>query len=119
MFPRRILKVMVVFSVVVALIAGWWIYSVYRFSKPWRRVAREDTETRVLTLLGRPQYVFEWQEEPMKETFEDKDGNFTTAGRAVVKRFHYGSFLFGPYDIEFDSNGRVVAKGHNTLCCSQ
>ena len=52
-------------------------------------------------------------------TFDDENGELTTAGRVAVKRFHYGSFLFGPYDIEFDSNGRVVAKGHNTLCWSQ
>ena len=118
---RRILRSKILFATIVffSVVAFWWTYSVYRFSKPWRRVAREDTEAQVLKLLGKPNYVFEWHEDPMKATYENENGEFSTAGRSVVRVFHYQSFLLGPYVVEFDSSGRVVAKGHNTLCCSQ
>jgi hypothetical protein len=116
--PRRLLYVLILLIIIAALVTGWWVYSVYRFSRPWRRIAREDTEADVLTTLGKPHYVFKGQG-LMQRTYEEENGELTTAGRTEVKEFRYDSFLFGPYVVGVDSDGRVVAKGHNTLCCSQ
>jgi hypothetical protein len=115
--PRPFDFLVVVFVIIVCLAGSWWFWTIHRVVKPWERVAREDTEEHVIALLGKPQFVSDGSE-MMKETYDGKDG-FTTAGCQITKGFRYQTFLFGPYFVGFDSNRRVVVKGHNTLCCSQ
>lgn len=61
-----------------------------------------------MALLGQPRIVFE-HHEAKRETFDAED-RYMTSGREIEKEFWYDTFLFVPYVVFFDSDGRAVAK---------
>jgi hypothetical protein len=114
---RRILQLVAfVAAVPVALVALWFVtaqYEEWRYIRPWERVARGDSEDRVLTLLGHPHRILtqrsdkgSWQAEGKVE-FYDAD---------IAKSFRYVPFSITAeeYEVSFDPSGHVVSKYHFT-----
>jgi len=114
---RRLLQlVAIVASIPVALFVLWFAtaqYEDWRYIRPWERVARGDTEDRVLALLGRPHRIVtersdkgSWQAEGRIE-FYDAD---------IAKNFRYVPFSITgeEYEVSFDPSGHVVSKYHIT-----
>lgn len=85
-----------------------WLH--YRWQRPWAQIEREDSESRVIALLGQPSAVTV-EDVLMKETWQH--GNvFSTAGRHIVKTLRFNAPPPLPsYSVSLDSDGRVVAKG--------
>ncbi len=85
----------------------------WRYIRPWQRVARGDSEERVVALLGRPHRVI--NEHSDKGSWEsDKGIEYYDA--ESVKSFRYVPFSISgeEYEVSFDSSGRVVSKFHIT-----
>ena len=105
---------------VVALFGGVWAlwfvsaqYEDWRYIRPWERVARGDTEERVVALLGRPHRVI--NEHSDKGSWES-DKRIEYYDAESVKSFRYVPFSITgeEYEVSFDSSGRVVSKFHIT-----
>jgi hypothetical protein len=88
-------------------------YEDWRYIRPWQRVARGDTEDRVVALLGRPHRIImehsdkgSWESENKIEWFDAES----------VKDFRYVplSITGEEYEVSFDSSGCVVSKLHIT-----
>ena len=114
---RRLLQLVAfVAAVPLALIALWFVtaqYEDWRYIRPWQRVARGDTEDRVVALLGRPHRVI--MEHSTKASWES--GHHVEWYDAdSVKQFRYVPFSITgeEYEVSFDSSGHVVSKFHIT-----
>jgi hypothetical protein len=114
---HRLLQLVAFVAVVpLALFALWFAtaqYEDWRYIRPWQRVARGDTEDRVVALLGRPHRI----------TMEHSDKGSWESGNKIewfdaesVKHFRYIPFSITgeEYEVSFDSSGHVVSKFHIT-----
>jgi hypothetical protein len=114
---RRLLQLVAfVAAVPLALIALWFVtaeYEDWRYIRPWQRVARGDTEDRVVELLGRPHRVI--MEHSTKGSWES-DNHVKWYDADSVKQFRYVPFSITgeEYEVSFDSSGHVVSKFHIT-----
>jgi hypothetical protein len=107
---------MVVIAIPTALVAAWFVtaqYEDWRYIRPWQRVARGDTEQRVIALLGRPHRIIAVHSD--KATWE-ADGRVEWYDAESVKSFRYIPFSITgeEYEVSFDSSGRAVSKYHYT-----
>lgn len=105
-----------IITIPVVLAVFWFAdaqYVDWRYIRPWERVARGDTEDRVVALLGHPHRIVtersdkgSWQSEGRVE-FYDAD---------VAKDFRYVPFSITgeEYQVSFDPSGHVVSKYHIT-----
>lgn len=89
-----------------------WIF--LEFTHPFKQVKRNDSESRVIALLGRPQRVTATHD-VLKETW-NRDDSFGDSDREIVKEFSYQvPVVYGrEYVIGFDVDGRVVFKSRLT-----
>ncbi len=114
---RRLLQLVAfVVAVPVALVALWFVivqYQDWRYVHPWQRVARGDSEDRVVTLLGRPHRVI--TERTEKVSWES-ERHIDWYDAECVKQFRYIPFSITgeEYGIGFDSSGHAVSKFHIT-----
>jgi hypothetical protein len=110
---RRLLQLVAfVAAVPLALLALWFgtaQYEDWRYIRPWQRVARGDTEDRVVALLGRPHRIImehsdkgSWESENKIEWFDAES----------VKDFRYVplSITGEEYEVSFDSSGYVSRR---------
>jgi hypothetical protein len=97
-----------------AVIGIYWLWLMLRYDKPYHRIAQDDTEARVIALLGRP-YEISAPHDVLKETWRDRE-SFGRAQREIVKQYRYRVPVItgDEYVIGFDSDGRAVAKQHLT-----
>jgi hypothetical protein len=105
-----------IIAIPVGILVLWFPYAHYvdwRYIRPWERVARGDTEDRVVALLGRPHRVImkhsdkaTWESEKRIEYYDAES----------VKTFRYVPFSFTgeEYEVSFDSSGHVISKFHIT-----
>jgi hypothetical protein len=114
---RRLLQLVAfVAAVPLALIALWFVtaqYEDWRYIRPWERVARGDTEGRVIALLGRPHRIV--TEHSDKGSWQS-EGKVEWYNADIAKDFRYVPFSITgeEYEVSFDSSGHVVSKFHIT-----
>jgi hypothetical protein len=86
----------------------------WRYDAPYHRIAQNDTEARVVALLGRP-YEITAPHDVFKETWTDQEG-FGIAQREIVKQYRYRVPVItgDEYVIGFDSDGHTVTKQYLT-----
>ena len=107
---RDLLKFFLTLAALAALAGVYWLWLIYGYDRPYHRIAREDTEARVVALLGRP-YEITTPHDVLKENWSSED-SFGIAQREIVKQYRYRvPFITGDeYLIGFDSDGRAVTK---------
>jgi hypothetical protein len=109
---RRLLIVLLTLTVIVGFVVAYWSWIFFRWDKPYAGITREDTEARVIALLGKPHSISEEHFVVKEDSSEDRD--FSIAQRQVVKQFHY-KVPINPgeqYLIGFDPDGHAVLKMH-------
>jgi hypothetical protein len=52
-----LLKVLLVLLIIPALVGIYWLWLIWRYDTPYHRIARGDTEGRVVALLGQTDEV--------------------------------------------------------------
>jgi hypothetical protein len=79
--------------------------------KPYERIAPNDSENRVVSLLGKPRKITT-DRETIKTSVHTPD-EFAEKGREVTKTFWYEvpDFTGTEFLVGFDSEGRAVSKG--------
>jgi hypothetical protein len=94
----------------VVAVAVWWLWVLWRYEKPFHRVARGDSEARVVLLLGKPHSI----STPHDFAEQDWSGpdSFGITGHEIVKEFRYEvPFPLGDeYVIGFDADDHAVLK---------
>ena len=99
---------------IAAFLGAYWLWLIFSFDKPYHRIAREDTEARVVALLGKP-YEITAPHDLVKDDYSSEEG-FSIAQREVVKQYRYRVPVISgdEYIIGFDSDGRAVLKAQLT-----
>ncbi len=97
-----------------ALFGVYWLWLIWRYDTPYHRIARGDTEDRVVALLGKP-YQVSAPHDVLKQTWEDEE-SFGIAQTEVAKQYRYRVPVItgDEYVIGFDSDGHAVLKSHLT-----
>ena len=96
---------------------GLWFatvqYQEWRYIHPWERVARGDSEDRVVALLGRPHRI---TTERIDQVAWESGHKIDWSEGECMKQFHYIPFSITgeEYDVGFDSSGQAVLKFHVT-----
>jgi hypothetical protein len=111
---RALLIIAAIIAVPAAVFAAWFAtaqYEDWRYIRPWQRVARGDSEERVIALLGRPHRIIE---APSDKAAWEADGRVEWYDAEFVKSFRYIPFSITgeEYEVSFDSSGRAVSKYH-------
>ena len=98
----------------VALLGVYWIWLIWRYDTPYHRIARGDTEDRVIALLGKP-YQVSAPHDVLKDTWADGE-SFGIAQSEITKQYRYRVPVItgDEYVIGFDSDGHAVLKSHLT-----
>jgi hypothetical protein len=93
-----------------AVIALDWLWDIYAYERPFKKIVRGDTEARVTTLFGNPYYVSTMPDHVT--TSYERGDSFVIADTDIVKTFCYWPWgIGGHYCIGFDADGRVISKG--------
>ena len=92
----------------------YWLWLLFRYDRPYHRIAREDPEAHVVMLLGKP-YEISTPNDTLKETWSD-DESFGIAQRQIAKQYRYRVPIISgdEFIIGFDSDGHAVTKQHLT-----
>jgi hypothetical protein len=109
-----LLKVLLALLIIPALVGIYWLWLIWRYDTPYHRVARGDTEGRVVALLGKS-YEVSAEHDALKETWAGEEG-FGIAQREIVKQYRYRLPVItgDEYIIGFDSDGHAILKSHLT-----
>lgn len=107
---RKTLKGIGVLLIIPALLGGYWLWVSFAYIKPYHRIAPDDSEARVISLMGRPHRIE--TERAVIDTALNANGDFAAKGRESVKQFVYTvpDITGDEYVVSFDSEGHVVAK---------
>src|SRR5205807_8146941 len=94
----------------IVAVASWWLWVLWRYENPFHRVARGDSEARVVLLLGKPHSISAPHDFAERD-WSDPD-SFGITGHEIVKEFRYEvPFLLGDeYVIGFDADDHAVLK---------
>ena len=103
-------KAFLTLAALAALVGVYWLWLILRYDRPYHRIVREDSETHVVALLGKP-YEISAPHDVLKENWSRED-SFGIAQREIVKQYRYRIPVFtgDEYIIGFDSDGRAILK---------
>jgi hypothetical protein len=99
-------------------VPGWESWKAHRFANAWKQIVPDDTEERLLAVLGKPGDIYVQDRKEINRETVKKGYDFVIGGREIAKNFKYYRFL-DRYYVFFDSNNRVVAKSHPPLTFSE
>jgi hypothetical protein len=107
---RDVLKAFLTLAVFAALLGVYWLWLIFRYDRPFHRIAQEDSEARVVTLLGKP-YEISAPHDVLKESWSDNE-TFGIAQREITKQYRYRVPIISgdEFIIGFDSDGHAVTK---------
>jgi hypothetical protein len=110
---RQLITVLLAVLAIPATVVGYSFYVDWRYVEPWRKVARGDSEERVLALLGHPQRVI--VEHSDKASWESEH-KIDWYDAECVKQICYVPFSITgeEYCVGFDSSGHAISKVHVT-----
>ena len=103
-----------VFVGLVVVVGSYWFWLTWRYHTPYRRIARGDSEDRVVALLGKPNDITAPHNTLKKDW--STEHSFGIAQREIVKEYFYNVPVVSgdQYVIGFDSDGRAVLKNQIT-----
>src|SRR5207245_1865296 len=109
-----LLKIFLVLLSLPAVGGVYWLWLILRYDRPYHRIVPEDTEARVVRLLGKP-YEITTRHDALEKTSVGPDG-FTIAQRQLVKQYRYEVPVISgdEYIIGFDADGHAVLKAQLT-----
>jgi hypothetical protein len=110
----QLLKSLLILLGLAALVGVYWLWLIWRYDTPYHRIARGDTESRVIALLGKP-YEVTTPHDNLKESWADEE-SFGIAQSEIAKQYRYRVPVISgdEFIIGFDSDGHTVTKQHLT-----
>lgn len=111
---KDLLKFVLTLAALAFLVGIYWLWLIFRYDRPYERIAQGDTEARVISILGKP-YQITVSHNTLKESWSS-DEAFGIAGRVIVKEYRYRVPVISgdEYIIGFDSDGHAVLKNQIT-----
>ena len=88
-------------------LAGVWCWSIFAYLGPYERVALGDTESRVLTMLGKPDRV---TGAPDNVAWGDDRTVRPNRGECVRVFWYIPPIAVEQYTVGFDADAHVVSK---------
>jgi hypothetical protein len=104
---RKVVGILTGLLLLPVALGSVWGWSVYAYVRPYERVARGDSESRVLSLFGKPDRVTG----PPENVAWDSDLSLHANQGECVRVFWYiPPIALEQYTVGFDAGGRVVSK---------